>query len=287
MQVTTQLVNELRQKTGAGVTKCKEALVATNGDIDSAIQWLRNIGIKPEMLERLAGKGLVIAKTDKLGRSAVCFTLKCETDFAAKNPRFVKLAEQVANDFLSGGALSETSKRDLQAEMTTGINEKIAVGEVTCVGLTPSQFDTAAIGSYLHSNDKLAVLVAVDCKKPGTRENSDFKQLLKDLAMHIAGANPFPKAPNREAVNKDLVAKEQQFIASQMSSDAGFMKKPENIRQKIVEGKMSKFYKENVLLEQLFVKDETKTVEQYLKDAGKKCSDDLTVLWFVRRQLTD
>ena len=287
MQVTTQLVNELRQKTGAGVTKCKEALVATNGDLDAAIRWLRNIGIKPEMLERVAGKGLIVAKIDKLGRNAVCFTLKCETDFAAKNPRFVKLAEQIAEDFLSGGTLSEASKSALQVEMTTGINEKIAVGEPACIGLTPSQFDTAGIGSYLHSNDKLAVLVAVDCKKQNTRENPEFKQLVKDLAMHIAGANPFPKAPNRDALNKDLVAKEQQFVASQMSNDAGFMKKPENIRQKIVDGKMGKFYKENVLLEQPFVKDETKTVEQHLKDAGKKCNDDLTILWFVRSQLTD
>jgi len=287
MQVTTDLINKLRQKTGAGVSKCKEALVATNGDIEAAIQWLRKIGVNPSKLSRPVGEGLVVTRIDPSGSNSVMFTLKCETDFAARSPRFLSLADKIAHDYLDTGIISNQTGGDLKAELSTGLGENIVIGTPMIGSLADDQKNSSVIGSYTHSNSKLAVLVALNAKKVATKNSPEFSQLLKDVAMHIAGANPVPKAASREDLDKAAIAREQEFIASLLASDPAFAKKQENIRQKVVEGKMGRFYKENVLVEQLFVKDETKTVGQHITEVGKKLGDEISVLWFIRMTLED
>lgn len=282
MSITAQQVSELRQKTGMGMGKCKEALVATNGIQEAAIEWLRlNTKEKPEMLARPTGEGAIALSIADDGKTAAFATLLCETDFAARNDLFKKLAERLAkmhligdNLFLIPGIISDGA-RVIKENIRSGVAEKLTLEGV------------GTIGSYLHSNGKLAVLVGVNVSDENALQHLDLKVAIRDVAMHIAGASPSPIGVGRSCIPSELVDKEKAFIAAQLVADPGFAKKPANIQTKIVDGKMGKFYKEKTLLEQPFVKDETKTVEQYLAEVSKKIGATLNIAWFVRQGLND
>jgi elongation factor Ts len=271
---------------------CKEALVTKNGDLKLAEQWLREKGVKPDVIARATAEGVLIAKIAPDGKAASLVELKCETDFAAKNERFRKLAHDIADVALHHKASS--AHQALSLPLGSGTVDALIKAEIAGVIKENIKFERVEyrslegpgrIGSYVHSNGKLAVLVGVKAPNDAAATNPAFETLIKDVAMHIAGASPFPVAIDRKSVAADLVDTERKFVMKQLADDPKESKKPESIREKIADGRMSKFFKEKALLEQAFVKDDSKTVEQIIAEAGKALGGTPVVAWFVRHQL--
>lgn len=289
--ISATLVKQLRDKTGSPMGKCKEALVASNGDIPKAIEWLRSQGVKLDVLTRATGEGAMVAKVSPDGKKVALIELKCETDFAAKNDRFKKLAENIADAALAAQATDatklleakigdETVDKAIKAEISGVIKENIKLDWCTFKELQ----GPGKIGTYVHGG-KLAVVVGMSAPNDAAAQKPEFDAALKDVAMHIAGSSPFPIAWDRAGVPKDLVDAERAFVLKQLNEDPKESKKPDNIKEKIAEGKMGRFYKERVLGEQAFVKDDSKTVDQVLADVGKAIGGAPKVSWFIRRPL--
>jgi elongation factor Ts len=299
--VPAKTVNELRQKTGAGMGLCKDALRATKehaGNQDAwfkaAEEWLRKKGVKGEVLARATAEGVLIPSVSTDGGTGVLIELKCETDFAARNERFRKLAHDIAAAVHSGKPASPEHALTLKLGSSTITVDQAIKAEIAGVIKENIKFDwfelktlggPGRIGTYVHSDGKLAVLVGVLAPNESVASKPEFAQFAKDVAMHIAGAAPPPVAVDRASVPKDQVETERKFVKSQLDQDPKDSKKPDSIKEKIIDGKMGRFYKERCLLEQLFVKDDTKTVEQYAAEVGKTLGGAPTIAWFVRRQL--
>jgi elongation factor Ts len=290
--ISATLVKQLRDKTGAGMGLCKEALVAEKGDLKKAEEWLRAKGVKADTLARATAEGALVVQIAPNHKDASIVELKCETDFAAKNDRFRKLAHDIA------GHVLRTKTKDAQTALTidtgNGTIDQLIKSEISGVIKENIKFEYSdhktldgpgKIGSYVHSNAKLAVLVGVKASSDAVAQKPELDALLKDLAMHIAGSAPFPVAVDRKNVPSDLVEAEKRVIMKQLNEDPKESKKPDNIKEKIADGKLGRFYKERVLLEQPFVKDDSKTVQQWLDEQGKALGGKLEVLWFVRRAL--
>lgn len=290
--ISATLVKQLRDKTGAGMGLCKEALVAEKGDLKKAEEWLRSKGVKPDTLARATAEGALMVRISDDHKDASIVELKCETDFAAKNDRFRKLAHEIA------GHVLRTKAKDAPAALSidtgNGTIDQLIKAEIAGVIKENIKFEFAEhralqgagkIGQYVHSNGKLAVLVGVKAPNDAAAKKPEFDAMVKDLAMHIAGSAPFPVAVDRKGVPADLVEAEKRVILKQLNEDPKESKKPENIKEKIAEGKMGRFYKERVLLEQPFVKDDSKTVQQWLDEQAKILGGKVEVAWFVRRAL--
>jgi len=299
MEIPASLVKKLRDLTGAGMGLCKEALAATGktGQAEAewlkfAQEWLRAKGVKADTLARTTAEGALLVRISDDHKDASIVELKCETDFAAKNDRFRKLAHEIA------GHVLRTKTKDaltaLKIDTGNGTIDQLIKAEISGVIKENIKFEYAEhrtlegygkIGSYVHSNGKLAVLVGVKAPSEAAAKKPELEALLKDLAMHIAGSAPFPVAVDRKGVPQDLVETEKRIILKQLNEDPKESKKPDNIKEKIAEGKLGRFYKERVLLEQPFVKDDSKTVQQVLDEQGKAIGGKLEVAWFVRRAL--
>ncbi|MBF0264656.1 MAG: elongation factor Ts [Gammaproteobacteria bacterium] len=260
MAITAALVKELRERSGAGMMECKKALVETDGDIDAAIEHMRKTGLAKadKKASRTAAEGKLVIQFSDDGKKAVMLEVNCETDFVAIGDDFGNFADNVASQILNGDYAdvdavlasnygdTSTSVDDTLKGLVAKIGEKMTVRRfkvITTDGL---------LGQYIHGK-KIGVVVELD---GGTEE------LAKDVAMHVAATNP--SALNEEALSPELVAKERE-IAMAEAANSG---KPENIIEKIVDGKIKKFMKENTLLGQSFVKDPDVTIEKLVKDAG-------------------
>jgi elongation factor Ts len=267
-QVTATDVNKLRKMTGAGMMDCKKALVEAEGDFDKAQQIIREKGmaVANKRSDREASEGVVLAKT--VGSKGAIIALNCETDFVAKNLDFVGLAEAILNKAIEGSPADLEGLNNLEINGMK-ISEKI-IEQTGVVGekIDLKYFDkieTEQVAAYIHSDKKLATLVGL------TKSGID-EQVGKDVAMQVAAMDPV-------AVNKDQVAqkdidKELEIGRNQAIAEG----KPAELIDKIAQGKLGKFFKENTLLSQSFIKDNKVTVEQYLKDTDK----DLTVNEFKR-----
>lgn len=264
MSITAADVNKLRQQTGAGLMDCKKALTETNGDFEAAIDYLRKKGAKiaANRAEREANEGVVIALTNAEGTYGVIVNLSSETDFVAKNDDFVALAKEIANlaleskvaDLQSLNALpfKNSTVGDVIMDTVAKIGEKIEV----------KRFETmsgAGIVPYIHMGYRMGVLVELN-------QSLDEANTVvgKDVAMQIAAMNPL--ALNAEGVSEEMKDRER-AIAREKALASG---KPENILDKIAEGAVNTMLKENTLLSQPFVKDSSKTVDQYIKSANKE-----------------
>ncbi|WP_019119149.1 translation elongation factor Ts [Brevibacillus massiliensis] len=262
MAISAQSVKELRERTGAGMMDCKKALEETNGDMEKAIDLLRERGIAKAAKKagRIAAEGLTATAVS--GNVGAIVEVNCETDFVAKNPEFQTLVKDIAEHVVSQrpatveAALEQPFKGQGE-KLAQVISEKIAtIGE----NLTLRRFavleksDNGVFGEYLHMGGKIGVLVAL--------EGTDNKELARDIAMHAAAANP--RYANREEVSQDEIDREREVLKNQALSEG----KPANIVEKMVEGRLSKFFEEYVLVEQPFVKDPDKKVSALLKEAG-------------------
>jgi elongation factor Ts len=265
-------VNKLRQMTGAGMMDCKKALTETNGDFDAAVDYLRKKGqkVSAARADRDAKEGAIIAKTSADKKTGVIVLLSCETDFVAKNEDFVAFAHQVADIALAHKPATADALKALDMgglpiserliEQVGKIGEKIDVSRyeiVTGENVVP----------YIHGSNRLGVLVALN----NAASEANFTAG-KDVAMQIAALNPL--ALDKEDIDPAIVAREMEIAKEQVKAEG----KPENMIEKIAQGKLGKFYKESTLMNQEFVKDSSKTIAQMLDGVEK----GLTVTAFKR-----
>ena len=259
MAISAKEVNELRKMTGAGMMDCKKALTEADGDFDKAVELLRKKGqkVSASRQDRSTSEGVVFVKVNDAGNNGYAISLQCETDFVAKNEDFQKIGQSIA-DAIDGSVGSIDDIMNLEvggkkvSEMLVDnmgkIGEKLEIGAFEKV-------EGEKVVPYLHAGSKLGVLVALN-------GGSDPETIGKDLAMQIAAMNPL--AIDASGVDQDTIAKEKEIGREQAIQEG----KPENIVDKIAEGKVNKFLKENTLLGQAFVKDSSLTVEKYLAQNG-------------------
>lgn len=272
MAITAQMVKELREKTGAGMMDCKKALTQTDGDMEKAIDYLRENGIAKaaKKADRIAAEGLTFIATE--GDHAVLLEVNCETDFVTKNDQFKTLLNDLAQHILTNkpANVEEALEQKINGDQTVGeyINAAIAkIGEKISLRrfALASKEDNQAFGAYTHGGGRIGVLALLD----GTTD----ADLGKDVAMHIAAVNP--RYVSRDAVAADEVEREREVLKTQALNEG----KPENIVEKMVEGRLGKFFEEICLLEQSFIKDPDQKVKKYVSDKGA------SVVNFVRYEV--
>ncbi|ASE35929.1 MULTISPECIES: translation elongation factor Ts [Staphylococcus] len=266
MAISAKLVKELREKTGAGMMDCKKALTETDGDIDKAVDYLRENGIAKaaKKADRIAAEGLVHVETK--GNDAVILEINSETDFVARNEGFQELVKEIANQALETKASSveELNESKLPSGDTVDgrMKEAIAtIGEKLSIRrfAIRSKSDNDAFGAYLHMGGRIGVLSVVE----GTTD----EEAAKDVAMHIAAINP--KYVSSDQVSEEELSHEKEVLKQQALNEG----KPEKIVEKMVEGRMRKYLQEICAVDQDFVKDPDQTVESYLKSKGGKLVD--------------
>lgn len=281
MEITASLVKELREKTGLGMMECKKALGETDGDIDKAVEHLRKRGaLKAEgKSDRATSEGVIGSYISDDAKVGSLVEVNCETDFVARSEDFVALVNDIALHTSKTTSTENITEQAFVNDSSKTINdlikEKIAkLGENITIKRA-EQFATEgkdALGSYIHSNKKVGVLIELGLDKD--MDSADVQALTKDIAMHIAASNP--KYVSRENVDQDFVNKEKEIMLAQSGDDLA--KKPEEIREKIIKGRMDKIFAQVCLLEQPFVKNPDQTVGDLVK--GKA-----TIKRFVRYSL--
>jgi elongation factor Ts len=238
-EITAKLVNELRAKTGLGMMECKRALTETAGDVDKAIEGLRKKGVKTSITARAASEGRVTAAVSADKKRGVIVEVNCNTDFTAKSEPLAEIAEAAAQKLLANPEQNPAEDAQLKDQLIAAAQK---TGENVQIGRTVS-LSGGTIGKYLYSaagKGKIAVLVSVSGKVDDN--------LILDLGVHIAAARPL--ALTREEIPAELVAKEREIAVEQAKATG----KPQNIAEKIAEGKLNSFYAEKVLLDQEFIK---------------------------------
>lgn len=280
--ITAAMVKELRERTGSGMMDCKKALSETNGDMEKAIEVLREKGLAAATKKagRIAAEGIVttyIADDMKVG-SVV--EVNCETDFVAANDDFKALAANVAK---MAATTSATTVEELLAEKYVGDESVTLQDAVTALiaklgeNMSVRRFekfvaDNEIVQSYIHGNGKIAVLVQLACDK----QEDVLKTVAKDVAMQVAAANPL--FLNKDQVDNESLEKEKEIYRVQALNEG----KPENIVEKMVMGRISKYYKEVCLVEQVWVKNGDYTISKYLQEEGKKLGASIDVVKFAR-----
>jgi len=269
--ISAQDINKLRQATGAGMMDCRKALTETNGDFEAAIDWLRKQGQKvaAKRSDREAKEGVVIAQTTADNKTGIVVCVSCETDFVSKNADFVAFAKSIADAAVANNVQNLDELMNVKVgELTVAalVDEKLAtIGEK--IGVTKfERIDAACVASYIHGAYRIGVLVGMD---------KDAVEVGKDVAMQIAALNPV--AVDASSVPADVIAREKDIIMELMKQDPKMAGKPDEMIAKIAEGKLGAFFKEQTLTAQAFVKDGSRSVADYLKEAG-----NVTVTSFKR-----
>ncbi len=276
-QITAAEVNKLRQMTGAGMMDCKKALEEANGDYEKANEIIRKKGqlVAAKRADREATEGAVLAKTNADSTFGALSVLSCETDFVAKNDQFVQFATSILNAAIENKPADLAALKQLKLGnqlISDVVTERVGIiGEKSDV-IFYAKIEAAQVVAYIHPGNKLATLVGF------SKKLSDV-QIGKDVAMQIAAMNPV--AVDKESVPAATVAKERDIAVEQTRLDKKNEGKPANIIEKIAEGKLEKFFKENTLVNQEFIKDSKSTVGQYLASIDK----DLKITGFARYTL--
>lgn len=281
MAITASMVKELREMTGAGMMDCKKALTETDGDMKAAVEALRKKGLAAaaKKASRIAAEGLVAFAINEDGKNAAIVEVNSETDFVAKNEMFQTYVANVA----AQAAATSASDMDAFMEEPWGPDPSVTVrdalvAKVSVIGenLQIRRFDKIQtegyIGSYSHGGGRIGVLVEMSCASV----NDAVKEAAKNVAMQVAAMNP--KFISRDDVPAEYLAKEKEILMEQASKE----NKPANILEKMVEGRLSKSMKEICLLDQIYFKDDEKTVGQYLKAVSKECGVELAVKKYIR-----
>ena len=288
MAVTAKLVKELREMTGAGMMDCKKALTATDGDMDKAVEFLREKGLATAQKKagRIAAEGIVMLKVAEDSQKAVAVEVNAETDFVAKNEKFQAYVAQVAEQALETEAadidafLAETWKFDT----TKTVNEALA-GQVAVIGenmkirrFQKVEEENGFVASYTHMGGKIGVLVDVVTDVV----NDEIKEMAKNVAMQIAALNP--KYTNRSEVSEEYIAHEKEILMAQIQNDPKESQKPEKVIQGMISGRINKELKEICLLDQVYVKaeDGKQSVEKYVAEVAKANGANVTIKGFVR-----
>jgi elongation factor Ts len=268
-KITAAEVNKLRKATGAGMMDCKKALVEADGDFDRAIEVLRKKGQKvaAKRADRDSAEGAAIAKVNQDSTKGVIISLNCETDFVAKNDDFVKMANNFADIALTVSSKEELLKADYKGssvedkltEQTGVIGEKIEIGAFKTL-------EAPFVGSYIHAGNKIAVITGLSKQTEGAEEAA------KNVSMQAAAMNPI--ALNEKGVDQETIDKEVEIAKDTLRQEG----KPEDMLDKIAKGKIQRYFKDNTLVNQAFIKDGKQSVADYVKSVDS----DLQVVAFER-----
>jgi len=284
LDITAELVKTLRDKTNCGFMDCKKALQETGGDVEAAVDYLRQKGIAvaSKRAERATSEGTVWAYLDGGSGAGVLLEVNCESDFVAKTEAFQQFGEALAAQIAANAPadvetlLAQVFNPQPQLTVQDYLNEIIGqLGENIRVNRLARCGDGGPLGAYIHHGGKIGVLLEL----AGASNTPETQTMARDLAMQVAATNPL--AVSREEIDSEVLAREKGVYAAQ-AKESG---KPDNIIEKMVTGRMEKFFKEVCLVEQPFVKNPDISVAQLLKEAGAKAGGDLKVKRFVRYQV--
>ncbi|MBY0400315.1 translation elongation factor Ts [Myxococcota bacterium] len=281
-EVSAGDVKALRDSTGAGMMDCKRALADAAGDVERARELLRERGLAKagKRAGRETSEGAVVFAS-KGGKGAL-IELGCETDFVAKTPDFQGLAQSIAEACLQASGVADAEKA-LALKLSGGTVDEVIKAAVAKVGENIQLKRVASVevkgvtGGYVHGGGKLGVLIALETGLSG----GDVEAVARDVAMHVAAHDPTPIAVDRADVPASIVEKERKILTAQ-AMESG---KPANVVEKMVDGRMNKFFSENCLLAQGFVKDPDTSIRDLLAKAGKASGGTLTIKSFVRFKL--
>ena len=291
--VTARDVQVLRQRTGAGMMDCKKALEETGGDVEKAVEYLRKKGIAKaeKRADRAASEGAIVALVSDDARTAALVEVNSETDFVARNEEFRALAQDVATQVFGDAAfdgvvtvaqegelMKQPWHKDAGKTVADAVKEASGkTGENVVLRRYARLKTDGVIGSYVHHNGRVAVLVDVT-----GGAGPAVVELARSVAQHIAAGVPkVPLGITREQIPTEIVDRERRIYEEQARNSG----KPENILGKIVDGQVNKFYEENTLLDQKWVRDESKSIKQLVTEAGKEAGATLAVRRFVRFQM--
>ncbi|PIW70452.1 MAG: elongation factor Ts [Ignavibacteriales bacterium CG12_big_fil_rev_8_21_14_0_65_30_8] len=281
MGITASQVNELRKKTGAGMMDCKKALTEANGDMEKAIELLRKKGtsVAAKRAEKSATEGLVLTKVSDDKRAGTILEINCETDFVAKGNDFTSFANSVLEKVYTDKPdntdtlLKDDKVKNSLTDLMGKVGEKIEISR-----FVNEQDDNGMFIDYVHMGAKLGVLLKLGNVKETTDE---LNELGRDIAMQIAAMKPI--CVKRDEVPKEIVDKEIE-IYKEISRKEG---KPEQILDKITTGKLNKYYQENCLIEQAFIKDNTKSVGKLIEEYNSRNKSKVNIVHFHRLHLSD
>ena len=273
VNIDAKQVAVLREKTGAGMMDCRKALVESNGEIEAAVDILRKKGTASAAKKagRAANEGVIAQAILAGARTGVLVEVNCETDFVAKNESFLALTAGWAK------TLAENPATDLEparVEAVTKVGENIQIRRHARIEVTGN----GLVAAYIHLGGKIGVLLEVGAGKEATVNRDEFKQLVRDITLHIAASNP--TCLKREEVSAALLERERAIYVEQTPKD-----KPAPVIEKIIEGKMVKFYAGVCLLEQSFIKNPEQTITQLVAEKAKALGDTIEVRRFIRYQV--
>lgn len=278
--ITAKSVKELREMTGAGMMDCKKALVQTEGDIEKAVEYLREKGLAAAAKKagRVAAEGIVKTFVSADKKTAGMVEVNCETDFVAANEEFIsfadKVAEMVANTSAANVEELLAEKFDGEATVQEALTALIAkLGEnMTLRRFAKFNIEKGAVASYIHGGGRIGVMVEVACDT----ESEILEEVAREVCMQVAAANPL--FLSKEEVDSESLEKEKEIYRVQALNEG----KPENIVEKMVNGRIQKYYKEVCLLDQAWVKDGDKSITKYLQEKSKEVGSPITVTRYAR-----
>lgn len=291
MEITAKMVKELREKTGAGMMKCKNALKETNGNFEEAIDYLRKKGLASadKRSGRATSEGLVVPVTSEDRRTAAILEINCESDFVARNDKFsdfsnkliklvldtpsIKNVEDLKNATIDGKSVEEERKVAVAT-----IGENISFGRLERFEFADGEngiFDT-----YIHDGGVIGVLVKISADSKEAANNAETLSYAHEVALQTAAMRPL--YVNSEKVPSDIIAREKEVILGQIKNDPKNANKPPEIMEKIIQGRIAKYYKEFCLVEQAYVKDDSKTIKSLGEEISKKIGGTIKVTDFRR-----
>ncbi len=275
MGITASQVKELRDATNVSMMECKKSLVETDGDMDAAMKLLRERGmaVAQKRAAKAANQGIIAATATDDGKTIAMVEVNCETDFVARNDDFKQFVIDVSEKALETDEVLSEVMNDILMEKVAAIGENLKIRRNVRYQLAGA----GKVASYIHMGGKVGVLIEVACGKDDTATEAAFDELVKDLTLHIAAAAP-PYLTSAE-IPEDVIADERAIFAKQVEG------KPENIIDKIVDGKLQKFFAETCLINQGFVKEPKQSIKQLLEEKGKELGDTFEIKRFARYQL--
>lgn len=288
MTFTAQDVKALREKTGVGMMECKKALTEANGDMDKAIDYLRERGLAAAQKKatRIAAEGVVLSYADDAAKKGVVIEVNSETDFVAKNEKFVNFVTDCAKTIIETG-VSTVEELNAAEYMGTGRTVKetlndliLAIGE----NMKIRRFEVMEgnLATYVHAGGSVGVMVSFDVADEAKVATAEFKEMGKNVAMQIAAMSP--AYLDEAAVPAEVIEHEKSILASQMKEDPKMASKPDAVLAKIAAGKMGKYYKENCLVDQEFVRSDLfqGDVKGYVNSVAKELGTEIKINGFIR-----
>lgn len=281
MAFTVKDVQTLRERTGCGMMDCKNALAASDGDMDKAIEFLREKGLAAaaKKATRIAAEGVVAAVVDEVGKVAAIVEVNSETDFVAKNESFQEFVDTVARTVIACDPADVDALLQCRAAGSDETVDALLKDKILTIGenLKIRRFERieGTVATYIHGGGRIGVAVKFSVSN-GAESNEAFKEAAKDVAMQVAAATPL--FLDKDSVPAEELEQEKKILLAQALQEG----KPQNIAEKMVMGRVAKYYKENCLVEQAFIKDNEVSVAQFLKKVAADIGADIKVEGFVR-----